>query len=170
MLADLKGGTHGRAVHINRHGQVLVWVSYGIFGSITVLWSPSENEVRLIPGEIITCFLADDGRIIGFDRRNGRDAPVVSDNYSDWEPLSLPNGYNPGAYNNVGAMAGHVSIDGFGRAWVMQDDQKSASLLPTWSYHNAVAQAMNASGKIVGQLAADHEQHVVLWSRSERPR
>jgi hypothetical protein len=162
IAEDLKNGTRGRAVHINSSGKVLVWSGYGMWGRICLIWDPTQGRTTEIPGEIIPTFLTDSGVVLGFDRRSGRDAAIVSYDQATWTKLPLNDGFSPSICDNSLTIGGSVTVDGYSRIWLLPHGGRLA-LLPTFEYHRAYARGLNNSGVIVGQLSADNEQHVALW-------
>jgi hypothetical protein len=162
IAQDLKEGTRGRAVHVNSSDKVLVWASHGWWGRVCLIWDPLEGRTTEIPGEIIPTFITDDGVVLGFDRRSGRDAAIVSYDQATWTRLPLNDGFSPSICDNSLTIGGHVTIDGYSRIWIMLRGGQ-VTILPTYEYHRAYARAINNSGVIAGQLTADNEQHVALW-------
>jgi len=161
IAEDLRGGTHGRAVHINNAGQVLVWSSRGAWHRICVIWDAAKGTTVDIPGNIIPNFLTRDGKVLGFDRRGGRDAAIVSYDQATWTRLPLNDGFMPTICDNSLNIGGRVKIDGYDTGWVLVN-KRQPRLLPTYEYHHAYLRAVNDSGVIVGQLSG-RDQHVMLW-------
>ena len=162
IAEDLKNGTRGRAVHINRSGKVLVWSAHGMWGRICLIWDPIQGTTTEIPGEIIPTFLTDSGVVLGFDRRAGRDAAIVSYDQATWTKLRLNDGFSPSICDNSLTIGGNVRVDGYSRIWLMRPGGH-VDLLPVFEYHHAFARALNDSGVVVGGLTTDNEQHVAVW-------
>ena len=167
IISDLMHATSGRAVHVDDEGIVLVWASYGMWGRACLIWNLTTNEVKQVPGEIIPIYMTSRGAVLGFDRANGRDAPVISYDQQTWTRQPLNNGFAPVFGDNLLNIGGNVTVDGYSRVWSAVVG-RPAVILPSYEYHHAHGRTVNDSGVIVGQLNADYEQHVVTWTPGKR--
>jgi hypothetical protein len=164
VLTGLTVGSNGRSVDLTDDGIVLVWESYGIFGRAVTLWNPLTGSVKQVPGEIIPTARARGGEILGFDRRDGRDVAVLATDDQNWSNLPLNDGFAPANLNDFLMIVGNVKVDSYSNGWLLRTGDAHPVLLPTFRYHHTFPRHINSSGFITGQLSADNEQHVVLWT------
>jgi hypothetical protein len=164
VLTGLAVGSNGRSVDLTDDGVVLVWESYGIFGRAVTLWNPLTGSIKQVPGEIIPTARARGGEILGFDRRGGRNVAVLASDDQNWSNLPLNDGFAPADLNDSLMIVGSVRMDSYSNGWLLRTGDTHPALLPTFRYHNTHPRYINSSGFITGQLSADNEQHVVLWT------
>jgi len=164
VLTNLVIGTSGRAVDLADDDVVLVWESYGMFGRAATQWNTADSSCRQLPDEIIPTARADSGEILGFDRRNRRDAAVLSLDNKSWSHLPFNDGFAPADMNSALTIVGNVMMDNYSTGWLMRKNERHPVLLPTYRYHHTNPRHINLSGSVTGQLSADNEQHVVLWT------
>jgi len=143
---------------------VLVWESYGMFGRAATQWNTADSSCQQLPDEIIPTARADSGEILGFDRRNRRDAAVLSLDNKSWSHLPFNDGFAPADMNSALTIVGNVMMDNYSTGWLMRKNERHPVLLPTYRYHHTNPRHINLSGSVTGQLSADNEQHVVLWT------
>ena len=162
ILRDLQGGESGQAIAINDAGIALVFAHYGWFGRIGLIWDLASNSVTRLPGNIIPVDLAAQGQVVGVDRTDERNVPVLFDGGNSWTQTATNNGFFPHASNDDLALAGSVEIGGYSVPWVMRN-RGVPQLLPTLQYHSVSIRSIDDDMTIVGMLTANEESHVVIW-------
>ena len=174
VLQDLPAGRAGRVVDINEAGLALVrsWTSLDKY---TIVWDVGSGSARVITSpatSLVSIRLTAQNTILGFyNDADAREVAVVSYAFGEWERLGTDPGFGPISSNDSLQVIGRVRVEGYYRPWVTSVGQQP-QLLPTYRYHHGFPAAINNSGMIVGNVAADHGQHAIVWlnTSSRNPR
>jgi hypothetical protein len=150
--------------------RVLLLLNSGPFDSWTALWD-LNHRIEIVGGieggkGVYPLGMSAGGRILGMvDSPDGKLA-VISSTGADWETLGTPAGWYPDCISSNGIVAGHVRIDGFERAWVVEPrDESTVKFLPHCLFHHCRPTSINAQGHVVGWARTDHGSHAIVWSR-----